>query len=153
MMETASGARIREARLEDAAALAGLATQLGYPSTPEELAARLKRILGQPDQCVLVAETDGNEPRGFAHIAAGMALQSGEKAELVGLVMEESLRGRGIGRKLVAASERWAASHGFGTMVVRCNLVRTDTHRFYEQLGYECSKTQKHFRKSLKAES
>src|SRR5271154_6304201 len=99
MGEAASGVRIRRARMEDGPALAKLSAQLGYPSTPDELAARLERILPAPGQAVFVAETDGAQPRGFAHAAYGIALQSGERAELLGLVTEEGLRGRGVGAR------------------------------------------------------
>jgi len=154
MMQAAAEARIRRARPEDAAALAELATQLGYPSTAAEMAARLEQILPDGNHAVLVAETGEGTARGFAHVAAGIALQSGARAELLGLVMDESLRGRGIGGRMVIEAERWAAARGFTTFCVRCNVVREDTHRFYEKLGYTCSKTQKYFRKSLaKAEN
>jgi GNAT superfamily N-acetyltransferase len=149
MGKPASGVRIRQARVEDAGALAELATQLGYPSAPDEMAARLRLILPQPDHSVLVAEADEGRTCGFAHVSGGIALQSGVRAELHGLVTDESLRGRGIGARLVEESERWARAKGFPTLCVRCNLVRTETHRFYERLGYTCSKTQKYFRKSL----
>ena len=144
-----SEVRIRPGRLEDAEALATLATQLGYPSTPDEITARLRRILPHPDQAVFVAELPGAGPRGFAHVLAGVALESGPRAEILGLVTDESLRSRGIGRRLVAEAERWAQARGFTVICVRSQLKRTDAHRFYEGLGYECVKTQRYFRKSL----
>ncbi len=147
--ESATDVRIRPARLEDAEALATLATQLGYPSTPEEIAARLRQILPHPDHAVFVAEQPGAGARGFAHVLAGIALESGLRAEILGLVTDEALRSRGIGRRLVAEAERWAQARGFPVLCVRCNVVRSRAHRFYEELGFECAKTQKYFRKSL----
>jgi GNAT superfamily N-acetyltransferase len=141
--------RIRPAQSEDAKALADLATQLGYPSTPDQIAARLRQILPHPDHAVFVAEMPGAGARGFAHVFAGIALESGPRAEILGLVTDASLRSRGIGRRLVAEAERWARAHGFAVMCVRCNVVRAAAHRLYESLGYECAKTQKYFRKSL----
>ena len=141
--------RIRPGRLEDAEAIASLATQLGYPSTPDEIAERLRRILPHPDHAVFVAELPGTGTRGFVQLLAGMALESGPRAEILGLVTDETLRSRGIGRRLVAEAERWAQARGFTVICVRSQLKRTDAHRFYEGLGYECVKTQKYFRKSL----
>ncbi|HMD31593.1 MAG TPA: GNAT family N-acetyltransferase [Candidatus Acidoferrales bacterium] len=153
MTEDAGGVLVRQARLEDAAALADLATQLGNPSTPGEVVARLRRILPHPDHAVFVAETEGSgaagRAQGFAHVFAGMALETGARAELLGLVTEQALRSRGIGRRLVAAAEEWALARGFATLLVRCNVVRTRAHSFYEGMGYQCVKTQKNFRKSL----
>jgi GNAT superfamily N-acetyltransferase len=148
---TTNEVRIRPGRLEDAKAIAKLATQLGYPSTPAQIAERLRRILPHPDQAVFVAELPGAAACGFIHLLAGMALESGPRVEILGLVMDESLRSRGIGRRLVAGAESWAKSRGFAVICVRSQLKRADAHRFYEGLGYECAKTQKYFRKSLPA--
>ena len=151
MTEPAAATRIRPARGEDAARLADLATQLGYPSTAEDIAARLRQIQADPSDAVFVAEVPGRGACGFAHMHAGIALESGPRAELVGLVTDASLRSRGLGALLVAEGERWARFRGFTNMCVRCNVVRADAHRFYERLGFQCSKTQKYFRKSLAA--
>ena len=149
MAEARVEPRIRKARMKDAEKLADLSNQFGYPSSTDEMVARLRRILSDPDHVVYVAELPGAGACGFAHVSAGIALQSGPRAELVGLVTHASLRSRGLGARLVAEAERWAQSKGFVTMCVRCNVVRADAHRFYERLGYQCSKTQKYFRKSL----
>jgi GNAT superfamily N-acetyltransferase len=151
MTEPALAPRIREAQIGDAEPLAALATQLGYPSSAAEIAARLHRILPDPAHVVYVAEVPGSGTRGFAHVHAGIALESGPRAELLALVTDAAVRSRGLGALLVAEAERWARAKGFNTLCVRCNVVRADAHRFYERLCFECSKTQKYFRKSLGA--
>ena len=151
MMGATLAPRIRQAQMDDAEPLAMLATQLGYPASAAEIAARLRSILPDPDHVVFVADVPGSGPRGFAHVHAGIALESGPRAELLGLVTDAALRSRGLGALLVAEAERWARAKGFDTLCVRCNVVRTDAHRFYERLGFQCSKTQKYFRKSLGA--
>ena len=152
MVHDAAAPRIRLARLEDAGRLASLATQLGYPSTADDIAARLRRIQQDPNDAVFVAEVPGRGPIGFAHMHAGMALESGPRAELVGLVTDAEFRSRGLGALLVAEAEQWARSKGFATLCVRCNVVRAGAHRFYERLGFQCSKTQNYFLKTLAAE-
>jgi GNAT superfamily N-acetyltransferase len=149
MTEAALAPRIRQAELDDAEALAALATQLGYPASAAEIRARLQSIFPDPAHVVYVAEVPGSGPRAFAHVHAGMALESGPRAELLGLVTDATMRSRGLGALLVAEAERWARAKGFETLCVRCNVVRADAHRFYERLGFQCSKTQKYFRKSL----
>ena len=151
MTESAVAPQIRLAQAEDAGRLADLATQLGYPSTAEDIAARLRQIQADPSDAVFVAEVPGRGACGFAHMHAGIALESGPRAEIVGLVTDASLRSLGIGGMLVAEAERWTRSKGFSNICVRCNVVRADAHRFYERLGFQCSKTQKYFRKSLAA--
>ncbi len=50
---------IREASLADAATIAALITQLGYPATTSEILDRLAYWLPDPMSVILVAETDG----------------------------------------------------------------------------------------------
>src|SRR5271155_4299858 len=149
MTEATFAPRIRQAQMGDAESLAALATQLGYPSTAAEIGARLRNILPDPAHAVFVAEAQGAGARGFAHVHATIALESGARAELLGLVTDAALRSRGMGALLVAEAERWARAKGIETLCVRCNVVRADAHRFYERLGFQSSKTQKYFRKSL----
>jgi len=151
MTEAAPPPRIRQARLDDAEQLAHLATQLGYPSSAAEIASRLRGICADPAHAVYVAEVEGAGARGFAHVHATIALESGPRAELLGLVTDAAMRSRGLGALLVAQAERWARAKGLETFCVRCNVIRADAHRFYERLGFQCSKTQKYFRKSLAA--
>jgi ribosomal protein S18 acetylase RimI-like enzyme len=146
---TTNEVRIRPGRLEDAQAIANLATQLGYPSTSDQIAARLRGILFHPDQALFVAELPGTAACGFIHLLAGMSVESGPRVEILALVTDEHLRSRGIGRRLVAEAERWAQARGFAVICVRSQLKRADAHRFYEGLGFQCVKTQKYFRKSL----
>jgi GNAT superfamily N-acetyltransferase len=137
------------ARAGDAAPLADLCTQLGYPSTPAELAERLESIFGHPDHVVFVAELPPGRVAGFLHGFSGIVLETGPRAEILGLVTDAAYRGQGIGRSLVAEAERWAQSKGHRALTVRCNVVRTGAHAFYEGLGFECTKTQRHYRKDF----
>jgi len=147
--ESYGAIRIRIARRSDASVLAGLCTQLGYPSTPGEVAERLESIFGHPDHVVLVAELDSGAVAGFLHGFCGVVLETGERAEIVGLVADSGHRGQGVGKSLVAEAERWARSKGHRTLHVRCNVVRTAAHAFYEGLGFALVKTQKNFQKKI----
>lgn len=53
------------------------------------------------------------------------------------MVVDEALRGRGIGAALVCAAEEALAVQGCYMVEVTSNLRRTEAHRFYERLGYE----------------
>ena len=53
-------ARVREARLEDAPAIAALVAQLGYPTPPAEMKARLAVLLARPDHVIFVADVSGS---------------------------------------------------------------------------------------------
>lgn len=142
---------IRQGIASDAAALAALAGELGYPSTPRAMAERLAPLLGDPDQQVLVYER-GGAVVAWIHVAAVRSLESGPFVEIRGLVVTETERGHGIGRALVGAVEAWARTHGFARVRVRSRQEREGAHRFYGGLGYTCVKTQLAFDRRLDAE-
>ncbi len=139
---------IRDARLSDAAALAPLSGQLGYPATEQEVRARLERLLGDPAQAVFVVEV-GSELAAWIHVMDSVTVESGPAVEIRGLLVDEAQRGSGLGRALVERGEAWARERGVGTMTVRSNVVRAGAHAFYQRLGYAVVKTQHAFRKRL----
>ena len=133
----------------DAAALADLATQLGYPSTADDIARRLVFLEGDALRRVFVAQVDG-EVVGWVDVFARQMLLDDGMAEISGLVVGDGQRGRGIGLRLMEAAESWAASVGCQIMRVRSNVIRERAHRFYtERLGYEVVKQQMVFGKTL----
>jgi len=144
---------IRPARIEDAEALADLSGQLGYPSSPDEVKRRLVPLLGQAEHAIFVAEANELEPRqqcvGWIHGFVKHTLEADPAAELAGLVVDEAWRGRGVGRSLIDAVERWARSVECGTLTIRCNAIRERAHVFYQNLGYSVVKTQRIFRKNI----
>ncbi len=53
------GLMVREASREDLEDLARLMTELGYPSSTEDMSQRFEEISTDPSHCVLVAEQRG----------------------------------------------------------------------------------------------
>lgn len=140
---------IREARISDAPNLAPLAKQLGYASTPDEVAARLPGIFADPEHIVFVAEQKAGELAGYVDVFLFRTAASNVRAEIAGLVVEEKSRSQNIGRILMARAEDWAREKGCSECGLRSNVIREGAHRFYENLGYRVNKTQKSFRKKL----
>ncbi len=133
---------IRTARPEDAPAIAVLATQLGYPTSPEQAEARLGDVLNRPDGAVLVAEGEEGAPIGWTHVVGAHRVENDPFAEIVAMVVDEGHRSQGIGAALVEAAVDWASRNGFRTVRVRSNVVRERTHAFYERLGFGRTKAQ-----------
>ncbi len=139
---------IRPARPEDNGRLAELCTQLGYPTSPHEMASRLSEVLRRSDNAVFVAEA-GGRPIGWVHVHASPGLEVDHMAKIGGLVVDEARRGRGIGKALMAAAEDWARREGCAEMWLRSNAIRKEAHLFYQARGYEILKTSYTFRKRL----
>lgn len=142
---------IRGATLADAARLAVLSEVLGYPATADALAERLGRLLGRDEELVLVAEVSPGHIVGWLHGGERELLESGRRCEILGLVVDGTHRGGGVGRRLVQAAEAWASTRGLDQMAVRSNVGRAESHPFYERLGYVRAKTQHAYRKRLSA--
>jgi GNAT superfamily N-acetyltransferase len=136
---------IRKATAADAAAIARLSGQLGYPVEPDAMAERLKRVLRREEHVVFVA--DATEVAGWIHAAEQEILEYGKLCEVWGLVVADGYRGKSVGRRLVEAVERWARDRGLAEIHVRSNVVRPESHPFYERLGFERYKTQHAYRK------
>lgn len=142
--------RIRPARPADAADLARLTTQLGYPVDPGEQGRRLERVLASgEDDAVLVAVDAADRPLGWIHVAMRRLLEAGDSAQVAGLVVEEAARSGGIGAALLAAGEAWAHERGCTSMDIASRETRVDAHRFYERHGYTRYKISYRFRKPL----
>lgn len=56
---------------------------------------------------------------------------------ITALVVDDSVRGQGIGRALVAAAEQALADSGCGLLEITSNERLADAHAFYAHLGYE----------------
>ncbi len=143
-----SGLKIRRAKGSDAAYLAALSGELGYPVTTAEMKLRLSRLKAAADNAVFVAETRG-EVIGWVHVSANRLLEVAFRAEVNGLVVSEKQRSNGAGARLLEAAEKWARGKRCVNMSVRSNVIRERAHAFYERHGYEHYKTQKAFRKPL----
>lgn len=85
----------------------------------------------------------------LAQLAESVTLESDPAAEIAGLVVDEKFRGAGIGARLVAQAETWAAGEGYGLLRVRSNVHRDLARRFYEREGFRVTKSQNHFVKPL----
>lgn len=102
-MSPAAPPAIRRARLADAPVIATLFTELGYPSTLDEIARRLPRLLADHDEAVFVA--DDGVVVGCLHIGVYAILERDLSAQIMGLVVAASHRRRGVGRSLIEAAE------------------------------------------------
>jgi GNAT superfamily N-acetyltransferase len=140
---------IRKGKVSDAARLAELSGMLGYPVEPKAIRRRLERLSVKPDHVVLVAEVSPNLVVGWIHAAEHDILEVGNFCEILGLVVAVDQRGEGIGRRLLEQVEHWALARGLGEVSVRSNVTRTESHPFYERLGFVRMKTQHAYRKRI----
>jgi GNAT superfamily N-acetyltransferase len=129
---------IRDGRLADAAAIAALLTQLGYPSDEAAVEERLDRLQIVGDR-IVVAEVEG-KIAGVAHLQVTPALERHTPVARIGaLIVDEAHREQGIGRALVEALEVEARLRGCELLYVTTSDRRDDARAFYERLGLEAT--------------
>jgi GNAT superfamily N-acetyltransferase len=120
----------------DAAALAILLAELGYPAAPDVIPERLARLAAFGRAIALVAAG----PAGVLGVVTAHVFPSlhaaADVAWITSLVVSEDGRGQGVGRRLVEAVESWARARGAVRLSVSSGLARAGAHAFYERLGY-----------------
>lgn len=135
-MAGGAGGVIRAAGVGDSPAVAELVTELGYSTSPEQMAERLRVVEEDSNHAAFVFESPG-VVSGFLGVNVTLAFEFDRPiARIAALVVAEKARRQGVGEVLVAFAERWAAERGCGTIVVSSGLAREGAHRFYEGLGY-----------------
>lgn len=101
------------------------------------------------EHAVFVAEQEGGEIAGWLGVFVYRSVEADARAEISGLVVDEKVRSRGIGRQLLERAELWACEADCRSIGLRSNVIRDQAHEFYLRYGYRHIKTQKSFRKDL----
>jgi len=130
---------VRLAGHGDAAAIATLATQLGYPSASHEAEARLARLKDHPDIRAYVAEQAGRVVGVIGLMVFPAFHRDGLHGYITALVVDEKARGAGIGVALLETGEAWFRERGVTRLNLTTALHREAAHKFYERHGYSFS--------------
>lgn len=99
--------------------------------------AAFEAILADPNNEIVVARQSGAIV-GCAQLTyrPGLSRNGMTRAQIEALRVRRELRGRGIGRKLVAWSVERAKGRGCGLVQLMSNKARKDAHRFYGHLEF-----------------
>ena len=138
--------RVRPATADDAPAVAALLAQLGYDTPADAVPPRLYAV-SREGGTVFIAEGEEG-PLGLAALTSHAAIHSAAPVGYItALVVAEQARGKGVGRALVDAAERWARARGCARLSVTSAERRDDAHEFYPACGLPY--TGRRFSKSL----
>ena len=127
---------IRDAQPSDAAALAGLMGELGYPTSEADMRLRLEQVATDERYRAFVAAQETQ----VCGVIGTFACHSFEHNDLGGrilaLVVTRESRRSGVARRLIAAAEKDFAQRKITRVAVDTRFERKDAHAFYESLGY-----------------
>lgn len=112
-----------------------LAAQLDYPVELKDLTARFEILRKLPSHGLFVLQ-DKDLVLGWIHLEAVDDLIEEKKVEIKAIVVDESVRGRGIGHQLIEQAKKWTLENNLKTIYLSCNTKRTQTHQFYLRKGF-----------------
>jgi GNAT superfamily N-acetyltransferase len=120
-MNTADfSSEIRAAKREDAAALAALLVELGFPAPSDVVAARFEVFTGAGEAVLVSAQ--GAEVLGLVTLhVTHVVHRPTPVGRLTALVVAARARGHGIGRALVEAAEQLLAARGWAAIRVKAD--------------------------------
>lgn len=128
---------IRIATLADGAALARLLGAMGYPVEQEATEERLRTLIEDPaNHFVMVASVGILVAGVIAGQLIPMLQQEQPLGRITALAVDEDRRGLGVGKRLLAAAERWFAGRGVGRIEITSAEHRSDAHRFLGNAGF-----------------
>ncbi len=108
----------------------------------DESKIKLEQLLSSETDFIYIAQSKGIIIA-WLHLFQARRLASSDFFEIGGLVVNPNNQGQGIGKALIKhAREKHKSS-----MRVRCNKNRSESHKFYEAIGFENKKVQCVFEK------
>ena len=139
---------IRTLACSDAARVAELNAQLGYDADARQIRLRLERLEKEVAHHIIGVEVSGGLVA-FAHFFERPSIEKGFDMVVQSLVVDNALRGSGIGRLLVERIEHIARSKNCEAVALSSQATRRGAREFYERLGYEVQATSSAFVKKL----
>lgn len=128
---------IRDATVDDAADVATLLGDLGYPSAVDAVRARLTKLIGRDDYVIRLF-VDGDDVLGLIALTLVPTLhEDGPVVQAGALVVRKEARGSGVGRALLAEGDAIAREHGAARITLTSRVDRTEAHAFYAACGFE----------------
>src|SRR5258708_14761665 len=126
---------IRQITPADATEVTALSHQLGYPLPAKQILQNINAILATHDHDVHVAVHD-ERVVGWIGVCQTIMLESQPYCEINGLVVDENYRGKAVAKLLIKKAKQWGKERGNDKLKLRCNVIRTETHLFYQHLGF-----------------
>ncbi len=140
---------VRDITLADADSIAELSGQLGYKASTAEMSSRIRDILPLREGHAVLVACRGDEVIGWVETEVVRHLQSAPHALITGLVVKDSVRSLGVGKRLCTEVEQWARRQQVSIVRVTSRSTRDGAHRFYLREGFTHTKTSLVFEKVL----
>jgi ribosomal protein S18 acetylase RimI-like enzyme len=136
-----SNYKVREANVEDAAEICGLARELAEtvgdePPTEKATRARLEELLDEPRVRVLVAEDEAGIVGGVSFWIKPDLAHGDTVVEVPMLVVAEDHRRTGVGKLLMEEVRNVASDNGASQIELVATRSNVTAREFYRSLGF-----------------
>lgn len=135
---------IRRVSISDYKDIYMLNKELGYLYEEEKVRKKIKYIIENKKDIILVAYINNNII-GYIHGSEYELLYSDSLINILGFVVKESYRKNGVGTALIDKLEEIAIEKKYSGIRLVSGIDREDAHRFYKRNGYIYRKEQKNF--------
>lgn len=135
---------IRRVSISDYKDIYMLNKELGYLYEEEKVRKKIKYIIENKKDIILVAYINNNII-GYIHGSEYELLYSDSLIDILVFVVKESYRKNGVGTALIDKLEEIAIEKKYFGIRLVSGIDREDAHRFYERNGYIYRKEQKNF--------
>ncbi|MEJ2560700.1 MAG: GNAT family N-acetyltransferase [Anaerolineae bacterium] len=133
--------RIHPASPNDAPAAVGLMAQLAefsHGQVDTGVEDRFRAMIKLPTYAIFVAKNDNGHVVGLLTISQRWTLwHTGPCALIEELVVDEGVRGQGVGRALIQAAIDWAKTQRCSEVEVSTEADNLKAQAFYRRLGFE----------------
>lgn len=129
-------ADLRSATPMDADDVAALLSQLGYPCDVVDAAHRIRSIIDNDRQALVVARSEGRVCGLVALDFMYYLPLDTITCRITALVVTAQSQGQGLGRQLLREAERRARVAGAARLELTSGSQRSDAHAFYKACGY-----------------
>jgi GNAT superfamily N-acetyltransferase len=134
---------IRNARPEDADRIAELYMQLVGSSAIAVQPERISSIFGDPNTELFVSELEGRvHGTALVSLCADVMFGIQPFAVVENVIVEESVRGKGLGAALFRHIEAFCLAKNCSKIMLLSSIHRVQAHRFFEQAGFVGSSKQ-----------
>jgi N-acetylglutamate synthase-like GNAT family acetyltransferase len=128
--------KIRNASNKDIDELLELLSQLGYPAGKDSIAESLTKYKRSDGYTVLVAEHEGRVVGCISLHVMKLFHMAGYAGRITSLVVSSQNRGKGIGKALVNAADKYFKRMGCVKAEVTSGDHRKEAHLFYQAEGF-----------------
>ena len=139
---------IREINILDAKDIQEICKdELGYDVDINTVKTQIEKLSIDYKHHIIVVYEDKKTSKvvGFVHAEMYESLYSDIGLNILGLAVNSNFQGKGIGKKLMAFVEEYALNNNINFIRLNSGSHRLEAHKFYENIGYICNKTQKRF--------